>query len=43
VRLDGVLPVVAEVTVDALAALDLRPGDEVYAVVKATEIDTYPA
>jgi hypothetical protein len=31
------------VTVDALAALALRPGDDVWAVVKATEIETYPA
>jgi molybdate transport system ATP-binding protein len=43
VRLDGSLPVVAEVTVDALAALGLQPGDEVWAVVKATEIAAYPA
>jgi molybdate transport system ATP-binding protein len=43
VRLDGALPVVAEVTVDALAALNLRPGDDVWAVVKATEIETYPS
>jgi molybdate transport system ATP-binding protein len=43
VRLDGHLPIVAEVTVDALAALGLRPGDEVWAVVKATEITTYAA
>jgi molybdate transport system ATP-binding protein len=43
VRLEGETPVVAEVTVDALAALSLRPGDDVWAVVKATEIETYPA
>jgi molybdate transport system ATP-binding protein len=43
VRLEGAVPVVAEVTVDALASLDLRPGDDVWAVVKATEIETYPA
>jgi molybdate transport system ATP-binding protein len=43
VRLDGRLPIVAEVTIDALAALGLQLGDEVWAVVKATEITTYAA
>ncbi len=40
---DGRLPLTAEVTVAALDALALRPGDEVHASVKATDIDVYPA
>jgi molybdate transport system ATP-binding protein len=43
VRLDGMIPLVAEITPDALGALTLRPGDRVWASVKATEITTYPA
>ena len=43
VRLDGALPVVAEVTIGALDAMGLRPGDPVWAVVKATEVTSYPA
>ena len=43
VEVAGVLPLIAEVTVAAVAALDLRPGDDVHATVKATDIDTYPA
>ena len=39
----GALPLTAEITPAALEALRLRPGDEVYASVKATEIDVYPA
>jgi molybdate transport system ATP-binding protein len=39
----GVLPLIAEITVAAVDALGLRPGDEVYATVKATDIETYPA
>jgi len=42
VRLDGVLPLTAEVTVAALDALAVRPGDEVHAAVKATDILVYP-
>ena len=42
VRLDGVLPLTAEVTVAALEALAVRPGDEVCAAVKATDILVYP-
>jgi molybdopterin-binding protein len=34
---------VAEITAGALDSLGLRPGDAVYASVKATEITTYPA
>ncbi len=43
VGIDGVLPLTAEITAAALDALQLRPGDEIYASVKATEIDVYPA
>ena len=43
VRLDGPVPLVAEITPGALDALVLRPGDRVWASVKATEITTYPA
>ena len=43
VRLAGELPIVAEVTVDGLAALDLGPGAPVWASVKATEVAAYPA
>jgi molybdate transport system ATP-binding protein len=43
VRLDGPVPLVAEITPEALDALSLRPGDTIWASVKATEIATYPA
>jgi len=43
VRLSGVVPLVAEITPAALAALEIRPGDAVWAVAKATEVTTYPA
>ena len=43
VRLDGDVPLVAEITPAALDDLVLRPGDRVWASVKATEITTYPA
>jgi len=43
VRLDGELPLVAEITPAALDALALRPGDEVWASVKASEVTVYPA
>ena len=43
VALDGPLPLTAEITVAAMAALSLSPGDAVYAAVKATEIEVYPA
>ncbi len=42
VRVDGAVPLVAEITPDALATLSLRPGDHIWATVKATEITTYP-
>jgi molybdate transport system ATP-binding protein len=43
VRLSGAIPIVAEVTVAAVAELDLAPGTEVWASVKATELEVYPA
>ena len=42
VRLDGFLPIVAEITPAALTTMGLRQGDEVWAAVKATEVVTYP-
>ncbi len=45
VRIDltGPLPLAADITPAALAELDLTPGTEVWATVKATETSTYPA
>jgi molybdate transport system ATP-binding protein len=43
VRLAGEIPLVAEITPGALDELALRPGDRVWASVKATEILAYPA
>jgi molybdate transport system ATP-binding protein len=43
VRLEGPVPLVAEITAAALAELALQTGDRVWAAVKATEIATYPA
>ncbi len=43
VRLDGDLPVVAEVTPAAVRELDLAGGAEVWVAVKATEIQVYGA
>ena len=43
VRLAGEVPLVAEITAAALDALALRPGDRIWATVKATEVTTYPA
>ena len=39
VELDGTLPLTAEITAAALDALGLRPGDDVHATVKATDIE----
>jgi molybdate transport system ATP-binding protein len=41
VRLDGVVPLVAEVTAAAVAELGVRPGEQVWASVKAVEVDCY--
>ena len=43
ISLSGVLPLTAEITVAALESLALRPGDEILAAVKATDIEAYPA
>jgi molybdate transport system ATP-binding protein len=43
VRVDGALPLTAEITAAALAGMDLRPGDDVWATAKATDIEAYPA
>ena len=43
VDLTGALPLAADITPAALADLDLTPGTEVWATVKATETSTYPA
>lgn len=42
VHLGGVLPLVAEITPAALAALGLAEGDDVWASAKATEVRAYP-
>lgn len=43
VRVDGMVPVLADVTAAAVAELDLATGARVWAVVKATEVHAYPA
>ena len=43
VRVAGPLPFVAEVTAEAVAELALADGGEVWASVKATDVDAYPA
>jgi molybdate transport system ATP-binding protein len=43
VRVDGPLPIVAEVTRAAVAELGLVPGLEVVAAVKAAEVQVHPA
>jgi molybdate transport system ATP-binding protein len=42
-HLDGPVPLLADVTPAALADLNVGEGDPVWASVKATEIDVYPA
>jgi molybdate transport system ATP-binding protein len=42
VRVDGAVPIVAEVTALAVADLELEIGAPVWVAVKATEIDAYP-
>ena len=42
IRLDGPLPLVAEITTASLAVLQLQSGTEVWASVKATELHAYP-
>lgn len=43
VRVDGAMPIVAEVTPEAISALGLRVDSRVWAAVKATEIDVFPS
>jgi molybdate transport system ATP-binding protein len=43
VRVDGPVAIVADVTVAAVAALDLREGSDVWVAVKASEVGVYPA
>ena len=43
VRLDGSPPVLADVTTAVVAELHLEPGARLWATLKATEIQTYPA
>ena len=43
VRIEGAVPIVAEVTADAVRELGLAPGHAVVASVKATEVSVYPA
>jgi molybdate transport system ATP-binding protein len=42
VQIDGAVPLTAEVTIAAVRDLDLLEGDEVWASVKASEVDVYP-
>ncbi len=43
IRVDGPVPLVAEVTAAAVNELRLAEGGEIWAAVKTTEIDVYPA
>lgn len=43
VAIGGPLPLTAEITTAALDSLGLRPGDEIHASAKATDISAYPA
>jgi molybdate transport system ATP-binding protein len=43
IRVDGPVPLVAEVTAAAVAELHLGDGGQIWAAVKATEVDVYPA
>ncbi len=43
IELSGSIPCVADVTPAAVAELDLAPGRQVWAAVKATEVTAYPA
>jgi molybdate transport system ATP-binding protein len=42
VRVDGPVPLIAEVTAAAVSDLHLADGGPIWATVKATDIDTYP-
>jgi molybdate transport system ATP-binding protein len=43
VRIEGSVPLVAEITRGAVQELALEPGASVWSAVKATEVDVYPA
>lgn len=43
VRLDGAIPALADITPATVAELRIRPGTQLWAALKATEIHTYPA
>ena len=43
IRITGPLPLIAEVTAAAVAELHLADGGPVWASVKATDVDAYPA
>lgn len=43
VTVDGAVPILADVTPLAVAELDLAPGTDVWAAVKAAEVSVYPA
>lgn len=43
VRLDGVVPALADITPATVADLRIRPGSQLWAALKATEIHCYPA
>lgn len=43
VRVEGSIPVVAEVTPAAVAELSLIEGEEIWVSIKATEVSVYPA
>jgi molybdate transport system ATP-binding protein len=43
IQVAGPVPLIAEVTADAVAQLDLAAGGPVWVSVKATDIDVYPA
>ncbi len=40
--ISGELPLLADITMAAVTDLQLRPGDQVWASVKATDIESYP-
>jgi molybdate transport system ATP-binding protein len=43
IRVDGPVPLVSEVTAAAVSELHLADGGPIWAAVKATEVDIYPA
>jgi molybdate transport system ATP-binding protein len=43
IGIDGPVALTAEITIAALRDLGLRPGDDVHATVKATDIEVAPA